>query len=174
MNDDQPRTVRGQHRGKLRGADVGALERRNGGVVPQASVELIAADIHGIDVRRAVLAHTVGKAAGGRADIDTHRAVEPTPVQHLFQLIAAAADIARRGGAADDLVRRTDAGGRLADRAAVDRHRPGSEQLLRPLPPGGKAAAHQQRIQPQILSCGDLPVIRHRYPHPSGRRAAVR
>ena len=77
-------------------ADVGALHVDDALVGAQAPCQLTVTDVHGIDLDRAVLQHTIGKAAGGRTNVHTDLAVrrQRKALHCLFQLEAAAADIA--------------------------------------------------------------------------------
>ena len=71
--------------------------------------ELTVADVHGVDLLRAVLQHTVGEAAGRRADVgaDTVRERDRPKRRHrLFELEPAAADVAQRVAAHLDAPRR--------------------------------------------------------------------
>ena len=77
-------------------ADVGALHVDDALVGAQAPCQLTVADVHCIDLDRAVLQHTIGKAAGGRTNVHTDLAVrrQRKALHCLFQFEAAAADIA--------------------------------------------------------------------------------
>ena len=64
-------------------------------VIAQLPVEQSVSDIHRIDLYRAILQHTVGKASGRSSDIHAHPALQSQVkmTHRLFQLESAAADI---------------------------------------------------------------------------------
>ena len=79
-------------------AGVRALHTHHALVAAELPVELTVADVHGVDLFRAVLQHTVGEAAGRRADVgaDAVRERDGKRLHRLFELESAAADIAQR------------------------------------------------------------------------------
>ena len=79
-------------------AHVGAFEVDDALVRAQLPCELSVADVDRVDLRGAVLQHTIRKAAGGSADIHAGFAgeVEAEIGDRLFELQAAAADIGQR------------------------------------------------------------------------------
>ena len=82
-------------------AGVRALHTHDARVAAEPPVELTVADVHGVDLFRAVLQHTVGEAAGGRADVgaDAVRERDGKRRHRLFELQPAAADIWTRAAA---------------------------------------------------------------------------
>jgi hypothetical protein len=53
------------------------------------------ANIHGKNLRRAVLQQTIGESAGGRAQVERHQSgdIQLKMEQGMFQFVAAAADV---------------------------------------------------------------------------------
>ena len=68
-------------------ARVRALHTHHALVTAEPPVELTVADVHGVDLLRAVLQHTVGEAAGRRADVgaDTVRERDGKRRHRLFR-----------------------------------------------------------------------------------------
>ena len=84
---------------RLQISDIGFFENHDARVVAQFPIELAIADIHRDDLGGAMDEQTIGKAAGGSADVDGTFAADLNGklVQRLLQFDAAAADIGRRG-----------------------------------------------------------------------------
>jgi hypothetical protein len=63
-----------RHEGAIEPARVAILERDDPWVGGEARVQLIVADVDGIDARRAALEQHLGEAAGRRADVEGNEA----------------------------------------------------------------------------------------------------
>jgi hypothetical protein len=76
-------------------ARVGLFHDDDARVVPELPGELPPANVHGKNLRRAVLQQTIGESAGGRAQVERRESgdVQLEMAQGVFQFVAAAADV---------------------------------------------------------------------------------
>ena len=128
---------------------VGPLQAHHPAVAPEAPGQLAVAHVHGVDLFRSVLEHTVGEAASGGADVhaDPVFQVDGPEGHGLLQLEAAPADIAE--GVPPDLhggvLRHRGAG--FVNALAVDEHRPAHNGRLGLLAGLLETRRHQIYIQ---------------------------
>jgi hypothetical protein len=76
-------------------AGVGFLHDDDAGVVPEFPGELPPANVHGKNLRRAVLQQTIGEPARGRTQVECRQSgdIQLKMAQGVFQFVAAAADV---------------------------------------------------------------------------------
>ena len=76
-------------------ARVGLFHDDDARVVPELPGELPPANVHGKNLRRAVLQQTIGESAGGRAQVERRESgdVQLEMAQGVFQFVAATADV---------------------------------------------------------------------------------
>ena len=74
---------------------VGFLHDDDAGVVPELPGELSPANVHGKNLRRAVLQQTIGEPARGRTQVECRQSgdIQLKMAQGVFQFVAAAADV---------------------------------------------------------------------------------
>jgi hypothetical protein len=74
---------------------VGLLHDDDAGVVPELPGELPPANVHGKNLRRAVLQQTISESAGGCAQVERRQSgdIQLKMAQGVFQLVAAAAHV---------------------------------------------------------------------------------
>ena len=135
-------------------ADVRAFHVYHAFIRPQAPCQLTVANIHGIHLHCAILQHTVGKAAGGRTDVHAHFAVrgKREALHSLFQLQAAAADIADIVTAHLDNCVLLDHLAGLVHLLLVDKNHTGHDQSFGALPALHKSVLHKILVQPNFHS----------------------
>jgi hypothetical protein len=76
-------------------AGVGFFHDDNAAVVPELPGELAPANVHGKNLRRAVLQQTIGESAGGCAQVERRQSgdIQLKVEQGMFQFVAATADV---------------------------------------------------------------------------------
>ena len=74
---------------------IGFFHHDDAPVLAKLPGELSPADVHGINLRRAVLEQAIGEAAGGRAEVERDQPghVELKMFERVFEFVAAAADV---------------------------------------------------------------------------------
>ena len=133
-------------------ADVRSFHIDDVRIGAQAPRQLAVAHIDGVDLDRAILQHTVGKAARGRANVHADLAVRAhrKDLHGLFQLEAAAADIADVMPAHLDLGVGCDHLTGLVDLLLVDKDDAGHDKRL------GALTALYQSVLAQVLIQANL------------------
>ena len=135
-------------------ADVCSFHIDDARIGAQAPRQLAVAHIDGVDLDRAVLQHTVGKAARGRANVHADLAVRAhrKDLHGLFQLEAAAADIADVMPAHLDLGVFLDHLAGLVHLLLVDKNDTGHDEGFGALTALDHAVLHQILVQTNFQS----------------------
>ena len=161
---DGGQTRRGPDRARGKGADVGALQTGHPWVGAQGGVELVAADIDGVDMGGIPPQQHVGEAAGRSADIEAGQAggVEAEGVERRRELETAAGDVGVGGRGLDPRIRADRVRG-TCDEAAVGPDQAGLDRRPRLRPAAEMPVLDQEPVGPQ-------PLARHRISLPENAR----
>ena len=146
--DDEVHRLR--HLGLRQVTRVGPFQYNDARVVPQPGVELTVADIDRVDAPCATAAKNVSESAGGRADIQRNEAlrIDPEVRQRVVEFLAAARNPGVLRATHREHKVAVDPHARLVEPAFAGEHEAGQQQRLRLGPGLGKAARHEQGIEP--------------------------
>ena len=135
-------------------AGVGAFQTHDPRILPKLPRQLAIANVHSVDLIRAVLQHTIGKSAGGGPDITADATFQVNrKLRHgLFQLQAAPAHISERIPPDFDprIIGNRCTG--LVHPLAVDKDQSAHNRSLRLLTALLKSLLRQEHIQPRFIA----------------------